>query len=619
MFLVMRVPKPQEVRIVIDEQGLPKREEVVDSENAMLYDTVKEILRIYANENYQTIKQVLMYKLESQINNIEWSYDNFNSICWATACLADLKLNADERNLFVTFLRSLLAFCAQKKDMNDKIVIATNIMHVVSQNHIYLKDIPSFLSIVIKKLLEFAGEKSDEISQMACNIILKISKVLGSQIVKASQEKNQPEPVIETVLSLSNGIIENMSIIRKIDFYESIGYMISAEENEQMKIGYLIRASSQLEKMWLEINQNFNNPGYFTNIGNTNNVSLFLRINSNFCSSIGISYKLYFDRSFQKITELYELYYAIICQMISQNGVQCLNYSDMKKYRGVRKDILSLLQNFILAHKNNHNSFVNDYGSIIHKIIEIFVNENNETKEAEVFDLISAALSVLDQQSISVLLYSLPFILQSTLPMITQDFVSYTEIRYSFFGLLKSISDNCFQILINLESSNFQTIINCLLWALRHEIMNIHDIGIEAIISFLGNINTNMDYINQFYQTFFVQIFNEVLYVTTDKMHQNGFSNQSKCMYILFKVVPTFNFPLTGGTEENQVQLYNHMLKIMTSEFKNLSQKMHETRMQQLFVASQANEKEFKVALKDYLISLSLFTEDGRENKESVE
>ena len=610
MFLVMRVPKPQEIRIIIDEQGLPKKEELVDSENSMVYETVKEILRMYAFENYQTTKQIIIYKLETQVNFSDWSYDNLNSICWATGCLADLQMSADERNLFVNVLRILLSLCATKKSLEDKIVIAANIMHIVSQNHVYLKDISTFLGIVVKKLLEFADEKSDEICEMACNTLTKIAKELGPQFVKVStgQDGKPQETLIEMVLELMQQIVPKMNIVRKIDFYEAVGYMIAAETNEQIKIGYLIRASSELERIWMNVCNNLTNEEFFNDIENANGISLFLRINANFCASIGESYKLYFDRCFQSLEQVYQNYYALICKMINQLGPQALGYSEMKKYRGVRKDILSLFQNFILIHKNNPGLFVANYGNTFNDLILIFVSETSDTKEAEVFDMISTALSILDKQSIPALLSSLPLILQSTLPMITQDFTSYPEVRIAFFGLLKSISDNCFEIFLALETGSFQTIINCLLWALRHEIMTIHEVGIEAINSLLSNINTNQAYMTEFYSVYYPQIFNEILFVTTDKMHQNGFPEQAKSLFMLLRIVNSFSFSLFGGNEDNTMQLYHHVLKIMSSEFRNLSQQSHELQLQKLFTAVNGTEKEFKVALKDYLISLNLHT-----------
>jgi exportin-1 len=619
MIQVLRVPKPQEIRIIIDEQGLPCKEELTESENSMVYEIVRENLRLYALDNFEAVRQIIAFKLDMQVALVEWSYDNLNSICWAAACLADLKGTNDERNLFVNTLKALLTLCASKKSLEDKIVIASNIMHIVSQNSIYLKDIASFLEIVVKKLLEFANEQSEEICEMACNTLLKIAKQLGLQFVRPQSNPKSPasELLIEVVLTAMPRIIEKMSIPRKIDFYEALGCMIAAEPDEQTKVGYLIRASAELERLWMSVFNHISDKDFFTNMNNANSISLFLRIHANFCLATGYSYRLYFDRCFANVDQVYQNYYQLMGEMLGAIGPAALNYAELKKFRGVRKDILVLFQNLILVHKNHPQNFLSNYSGIFDRILQSFISEPSETKEAEVFDVISAALSVLDRESIVGLLSSLPMILQSTLPMITQDFTSFPEVRHAFFGLLKSIANNCFDVFVQLEAENFQTIISCLLWALRHEIMSIHEVGMGAIIAFLTNINRQRDYMEAFYKAFFIKIFNEVLFVATDGLHQNGFSDQAKCLFLLIAVAGQLPFPLLDGTEDNLTQLYGHTAKLMSEEFKNLTLQAHQTELHKLFSAVGAGEKEFKVALKDYLININLFlgnepTEDNR-------
>jgi exportin-1 len=132
VFLVTRVPKPQDIRVVIDEQGLPKKEEVVDSENAMLFEVVRDILRLYARDHAEAVQAVLGLKLEMEVGSSQWSYQNLNSMCWAIGCLADLKRDSAEKGFFSKCLISLIRFCGSKIDIEDKIVICTNIMHIIT-------------------------------------------------------------------------------------------------------------------------------------------------------------------------------------------------------------------------------------------------------------------------------------------------------------------------------------------------------------------------------------------------------------------------------------------------------------------------------------------------------
>lgn len=58
-FEVLRVPKPQEVLITIDEGGLPRREELADTENLAMYEVVRETLRCFAVHSSGLLSQII--------------------------------------------------------------------------------------------------------------------------------------------------------------------------------------------------------------------------------------------------------------------------------------------------------------------------------------------------------------------------------------------------------------------------------------------------------------------------------------------------------------------------------------------------------------------------------
>lgn len=52
----MRMAKPQEVLIVLDETGTPVREVMENTENNSLFDFLKEILQILCKLDWQSMK-----------------------------------------------------------------------------------------------------------------------------------------------------------------------------------------------------------------------------------------------------------------------------------------------------------------------------------------------------------------------------------------------------------------------------------------------------------------------------------------------------------------------------------------------------------------------------------
>ena len=77
-------------------------------------------------------------------------------------------------------------------------------------------------------------------------------------------------------------------------------------------------------------------------------------------------------------------------------------------------------------------------------------------------------------------------VFKCALPMITQDFGSYFDHRHNFFIFLRSAVNNSFEFLINIEPAQFKVILDCLVWAFKHELSNIYEIGLETVQTLLN-------------------------------------------------------------------------------------------------------------------------------------
>lgn len=146
------------------------------TENTQLFDQLKKIYQMMSNIIWKQIHEIICAKVEAQKNPNNWSYNSLNSICWTTGCFAGHIPIQQEQNIFVTVLRSLLEFIKFKQSHEDKMVIASNIMYLISSYKNYLNQNKDFLDIVIKKLMEFINEDmGTNVPEMAINSILTIS------------------------------------------------------------------------------------------------------------------------------------------------------------------------------------------------------------------------------------------------------------------------------------------------------------------------------------------------------------------------------------------------------------------------------------------------------------
>jgi exportin-1 len=68
----------------------------------------------------------------------------------------------------VKFVKALLKLCEEKQGKDNKAVIASNLMYVVSQYPRFLNAHWNFLSTVLNKLLELMHENHPGVQDMVC-------------------------------------------------------------------------------------------------------------------------------------------------------------------------------------------------------------------------------------------------------------------------------------------------------------------------------------------------------------------------------------------------------------------------------------------------------------------
>lgn len=132
----------------------------------------------------------------------------------------------------------------------------------------------------------------------------------------------------------------------------------------------------------------------------------------------------------------------------------------------------------------------------------------------------------------------------ATLSMISSDFNSFPEIRMAFFSFLKSIIKYNFEQLYNMPEDKFHTIMDCIVWSIKHELNTFSDLGLELLYETLQNLTNNVGIANIFYERYYTSLLKDILEVLTDGYHKSGFKMQCKILFLMFQVV-TSNYVTT--------------------------------------------------------------------------
>jgi len=190
------------------------------------------------------------------------------------------------------------------------------------------------------------------------------------------------------------------------------------------------------------------------------------------------------------------------------------------------------------------------------------------------------------------------------------DFNSYPDHRVNFFDFLKSVINNSFTALFNIPAEQFKTVIDCVVWAFKHDLPAICELGLETLIITLRNVNMNLEIANQFYQLYYMQLLQDIIFILTDSLHKSGFKQQSTILAMMFEVVDKLTVPVNQQvTGSNKEFVYQFIVDLLSSSFTTVPKQTTAAYVGQLFQTS-SNLQQFKIVLRDYLINLSQFSND---------
>ena len=91
--MISKMAKPEEVIIVEDENGEVVRELLKDVDAIQLYKSMRETLIYLTNLDCDDTEQIMLQKLQAQVDGSEWSWNNLNTLCWAIGSISGAMSN----------------------------------------------------------------------------------------------------------------------------------------------------------------------------------------------------------------------------------------------------------------------------------------------------------------------------------------------------------------------------------------------------------------------------------------------------------------------------------------------------------------------------------------------
>ena len=149
--------------------------------------------------------------------------------------------------------------------------------------------------------------------------------------------------------------------------------------------------------------------------------------------------------------------------------------------------------------------------------------------------------------------------------MINKDLSEYPDHRVGFFKLIRAINQFCFPgktctetlfgvdalytdilsfvALLTIPPAQFKLIIDSIVWAFKHTMREIADVGLNICLELIENISrSDTNVANFFYQQYLLNLVQDVFFVLTDTDHKSGMNNYLYNGYIQFNLFMDYAF-----------------------------------------------------------------------------
>ncbi|CAK9231678.1 unnamed protein product [Sphagnum troendelagicum] len=620
LLMISRMAKPEEVLIVEDENGNIVRETMKDNDVLIQYKIMRETLIYLSHLDHEDTEQQMLKKLNKQLNGEEWAWNNLNTLCWAIGSISGSMVEEQENRFLVTVIRDLLNLCEITKGKDNKAVIASNIMYVVGQYPRFLRAHWKFLKTVVNKLFEFMHETHPGVQDMACDTFLKIVQKCRRKFVILQVGETEPF-VCELLKGLPTTILD-LEAHQIHTFYEAVGFMIQAESDPQRRDEYLQKLMELPNQRWAEIIGQARQSVEFLKAQEVVRAVLnILQTNTSVASALGQAFLSQISLIYLDMLNVYRMYSELISTSIAEGGPYASRTSYVKLLRSVKRETLKLIETFVDKAEDTDLIAKQFVPAMMDPILGDYARNVSDARESEVLSLFATIINKLKGAMLEDVPQIFEAVFACTLEMITKNFEDYPEHRLKFFFLLRAIASHCFRALFSLSSQQLKLVMDSIIWAFRHTERNVAETGLNLLLDMLTNFQAS-EFCNQFHQTYFLTIEQEIFAVLTDTFHKPGYKLHVLILQHLFCLVDSgaltqalWDVTSLGPTAypSNMVFVRDYTIKLLETSFPNMTSTEVAMFVNGLF-ENRNDLGAFKNQLRDFLIQSKEFS--AQDNKD---
>ncbi|MEN2496552.1 MAG: Exportin-1 [Marteilia pararefringens] len=579
--------KPEEILIRQDDAGNIVREELKDTQQIQKYQEMSKSLQNllisqhFKNAVLETIFELLTKQTGTWAPgvsvwnqmppensnsrgalNTNWTYKKISSISYAIGSCSGVISVDDESHFAVLVLKELLFMNEQLSKPEEKSVVATCIMYIIGQYPRFLRDNEKFCRTVIMKLFEFMHETFVGVKDMSCDTFAKIVSKCRKMFCKNSYHS---KPFIFEIIEQIPTIIDSLSNHQKLSFYKSIAILCAEYKlNEDAGISSKFDpCESILRHPYLENIQNF-----VDQVSSGNQMAIIdcysdSQVLNRLAFSLTTIYTFYEIVSFplefvRIIVPLLEILYLQCNNIIQMENCDEMLKAVLPHLQHLKKEILNFINTIILSgnKQSNFESESKVLESLLFIILKDYSNSLPQHKDSEILCVIHSFLN--NQSSNQYVITIIETCLVSTLQMIRENHKDYPDHRLQIFRIVKCLVKCHYETLLAIPQNDFRLIIDTIIFALSHVLVNILELGLEVLTMLLEQIVWDVSRAQIFYRHFLILILHHLLLLITDSAFRNSLGSHAEIFCLLIqKVESGFIFVPLDVTSADDATLLN--------------------------------------------------------------
>eukprot|EP00485_Elphidium_margaritaceum_P011615 CAMPEP_0202687500 /NCGR_PEP_ID=MMETSP1385-20130828/3167_1 /ASSEMBLY_ACC=CAM_ASM_000861 /TAXON_ID=933848 /ORGANISM="Elphidium margaritaceum" /LENGTH=1175 /DNA_ID=CAMNT_0049342305 /DNA_START=97 /DNA_END=3624 /DNA_ORIENTATION=+ len=555
--LMRRLPRPKEVLVVKDENGAVVKQEMKDTFMLTLHQQMSKILYILSSIDPADTRKVIGDKLTAFSSTQEAKrryggsssgqsdaeenqfFAELNSLCWSIGAVAGSMPPDVEKSFLVVVIKILLSLCEVQQSKNAKAIIASCIMYVVRKYPRFLKKHWKFLQTVVRKLIEFLAEKHPGVQDMSIETLNEICLKCGQKFLKI-QENDADIFLVELVHGLDDMTLK-LSLEQIENLYATWAVIIAHEKRDYASAsGHVEQLLSTPNARYQQLLTTCQSTEDFSAPATVEKYVHLLRIYKGVCqhcsgdgASVNGAFLLQFTNLYPSLIKLYTGYAQLMSQWYTANPSVPRSAAPpyIKLMSTLKSEILTLFQVFVAK------SMKRDYDQIVEKFVPNFLNAiltdytqcNHLFKEYACLNVCSALIECLDTKMNPFVPQMFGTLFQVTLDMIKESMDNFPDHRLALFKFLYHVNKSCFAVFEQMNKTQMQLVINCIMWAHEHIDPSICDFGVKTLNQFLSHIrritqnNHDGTLMTMFYQNFLFLILQKLMSVMTDTLHKSSF------------------------------------------------------------------------------------------------